>query len=253
MPLPVRVVEINGGTVKPAEGAESWRLSLPPTRRGYADAQIDDYGGRTRKLSLAAGHATESGSALLARRRGSSRHGWLWLLERAIWTRDRTITSVAASSVVLLRLAAERLTPCSGGGKRQWLVCEHNRCRNGARIGLGTARTSRPAGESVSAVAAQPGLASPTAFAGDQLLPAGVALEEWHRYELEWRAGGCSFRVDGELVLETPHSPRGPLGFVAWIDNQYLVATATGRFHWGTEATNKTQVLELRELQLEQY
>ena len=58
-------------------------------------------------------------------------------------------------------------------------------------------------------------------------------MTEWHTYVLEWEAERTCFRVDGEPVLENAPSPRGPLGFVMWLDNQYMVATPWGRFRWG--------------------
>jgi len=56
---------------------------------------------------------------------------------------------------------------------------------------------------------------------------------DWHTYALDWRRDGARFAVDGRAVLETDRAPRGPLGFVAWVDNQYMVATPRGRFGWG--------------------
>ncbi|MFL5802349.1 MAG: TonB-dependent receptor domain-containing protein, partial [Roseiflexaceae bacterium] len=50
---------------------------------------------------------------------------------------------------------------------------------------------------------------------------------------LEWRASYARFDVDGATVLETDRPPRGPLGFVAWVDNLWAVATPRGRFGWG--------------------
>jgi hypothetical protein len=82
--------------------------------------------------------------------------------------------------------------------------------------------------------------------------PLNASITGWHRYELAWGENGCFFRVDDLPVLQTPSSPRGPLGFVAWIDNQYLVATPTGRLRWGTENTEHTQVLAIRDLELRQ-
>lgn len=55
----------------------------------------------------------------------------------------------------------------------------------------------------------------------------------WRSYTLEWRADGACFAVDGATVLETDRAPRGPLGFVAWVDNQYMIATPQARFGWG--------------------
>ncbi len=59
-------------------------------------------------------------------------------------------------------------------------------------------------------------------------------LREWHEYALEWRREKARFWVDGALVLVAPEPPEGPLGFVAWIDNQYAVATPRGAFRFGT-------------------
>lgn len=57
--------------------------------------------------------------------------------------------------------------------------------------------------------------------------------QHWREYMIEWRVNGACFLVDGALVLETDRPPRGPLGFVAWVDNQWMVATPRGRFGWG--------------------
>ena len=57
--------------------------------------------------------------------------------------------------------------------------------------------------------------------------------QQWREYTIEWRVNGARFLVDGALVLETDRPPRGPLGFVAWVDNQWMVATPHGRFGWG--------------------
>jgi hypothetical protein len=61
-----------------------------------------------------------------------------------------------------------------------------------------------------------------------------VSLAEWHDYTLEWRQDIARFSVDGRVVLAAPNPPRGPLGFVAWIDNQYAIATPRGELRFGT-------------------
>lgn len=61
-----------------------------------------------------------------------------------------------------------------------------------------------------------------------------TALDQhWREYMIEWREDRARFWVDGALVLETNRPPRGPLGFVAWVDNQWMAATPRGRFGWG--------------------
>ncbi|MDY6875118.1 MAG: family 16 glycosylhydrolase [Chloroflexota bacterium] len=55
----------------------------------------------------------------------------------------------------------------------------------------------------------------------------------WHTYTIEWGTERVRFSVDKEPVLEDAPSPRGPLGFVMWLDNQYMVVTPWGRLRWG--------------------
>ncbi len=64
--------------------------------------------------------------------------------------------------------------------------------------------------------------------------PLAESLAEWHSYTLEWLPEVARFAVDGAEVLVVPDPPRGPLGFVAWIDNQYAVATPRGALGFGT-------------------
>ncbi len=58
-------------------------------------------------------------------------------------------------------------------------------------------------------------------------------MTSWHTYVLEWGIGGAQFSVDGERVLRCETAPRGPLGLVMWLDNQYAVVTPWGRFRFG--------------------
>jgi hypothetical protein len=71
-----------------------------------------------------------------------------------------------------------------------------------------------------------------------------AALTDWHDYVLEWRREAARFWVDGQEALVAPDPPPGPLGFVAWIDNQYAIATPRGDFGFGTLDTGP-QWLEL--------
>ena len=57
---------------------------------------------------------------------------------------------------------------------------------------------------------------------------------DWHDYRLEWTHSEARFWVDGAEVFRAANPPPGPLGFVAWIDNQYAIATPRGQFHFGT-------------------
>jgi hypothetical protein len=76
-------------------------------------------------------------------------------------------------------------------------------------------------------------------------------LRASHTYTLDWRADGITFAVDGETVHHTPTAPRGPLGFIAWADNQYAVVTPGGRFAFGLLPTTHPQTLLIERVVIE--
>jgi hypothetical protein len=78
----------------------------------------------------------------------------------------------------------------------------------------------------------------------------GADMVSWHTYCLEWHTARTNFSVDGVTTLEGP-SPLGPLGFVAWLDNQYMVATPWGQFRWGRLEIPGRQWLEIEHLAIE--
>jgi hypothetical protein len=82
----------------------------------------------------------------------------------------------------------------------------------------------------------------------EQLLDA--SMTGWHDYALDWQPQAATFRVDGRVVLEAP-SPQGPLGFVAWLDNQTMIVRPTGRLRHGLVAKSATQWMEISDLHLE--
>ncbi|NJN18078.1 MAG: hypothetical protein HC822_18325 [Oscillochloris sp.] len=77
-----------------------------------------------------------------------------------------------------------------------------------------------------------------------------IALQDWHHYEICWGERSSSFLVDGQAVLADAPSPHGPLCFVVWIDNQYLVATPQGTLGWGLLDAPAFQWLQIRDLHI---
>ncbi len=73
-------------------------------------------------------------------------------------------------------------------------------------------------------------------------------MTDWHNYALEWRADGATFWVDGSEIHRAPAPPTPPLGFVAWIDNQYAVASEQGRFGFGLIAHGEERWMEVENL-----
>jgi hypothetical protein len=76
-------------------------------------------------------------------------------------------------------------------------------------------------------------------------------LFERHTYTLDWRRDSITFAVDGAQVHRTPSAPRGPMGFIAWIDNQYAVVTPQGRFAWGLVPVAGEQTLVIDSITIE--
>jgi hypothetical protein len=58
-------------------------------------------------------------------------------------------------------------------------------------------------------------------------------LSQPHTYAINWFKEYVEFKIDSTLVHKSPAAPRGRLGFVAWIDNQYAVVTPQGSFKFG--------------------
>jgi hypothetical protein len=69
-----------------------------------------------------------------------------------------------------------------------------------------------------------------------------------HAYRLQWLAERVRLWVDEALVLETAAVPRGPLGLVLWVDNQYAALPPDGRLRFGTLANPQSAWLEISEL-----
>jgi hypothetical protein len=72
---------------------------------------------------------------------------------------------------------------------------------------------------------------------------------DWHLYEMEWLPEQVTFRVDGKAVHLTVVSPRGPLGLVLWIDNQYAAIPPSGRLGFGTLPNPEPAWIEVREVE----
>jgi hypothetical protein len=74
----------------------------------------------------------------------------------------------------------------------------------------------------------------------------------WHTYRLAWTGEQVHLAVDGLPILETAVVPRGPLGFVLWIDNQFAALPPDGRPHIGALATPAPAWIEVCDLKFEQ-
>jgi hypothetical protein len=86
-------------------------------------------------------------------------------------------------------------------------------------------------------------------FSGASEAHLAATLSDWHDYTLDWQIDSARFFVDSLPVLQVPRPPHGPLGFVAWIDNQYAVVTPRGSLRFGTVGSD-WQWLEIDRLRI---
>lgn len=228
------------------------RLQIPPTAQGYADAQLDDYG--LPHIKRRADYPWQPGLTLRLRGRFSHDDGrLLGTAGFGFWNApfgDPTVRWPALPQAVWFFYASvpNDLPLASPGPGRGWFAA--------------TLDATTPSALKLIPLA-------PFVLLGNQskrfrnrwwpwvqhrlgisFAPISVPMTEWHEYYLAWGAGGCEFAVDGRILLQTPHSPRGPLGFVCWIDNQYMVLTADGRMGAGVLAVPEPQWLEVSDLDI---
>jgi hypothetical protein len=244
-----RVLEVNGGRVERDEPG-CYRLVLPPVEKGYADAQIDDYGGRKR-----ADYPWRPGSQMALKARFSQAVGeMMGTAGFGFWNApfgDPTVPWPALPQAAWFFYGSppSDMPLAVGGPGRGWFASTVN------------ARSK----QALSLIPAAPLVLLLNQFRplrarvwppvrerlGITFRPLSHNMTEWHSYRLDWTAQGCTFLVDGKVVLQTPVSPSGPLGFVCWVDNQYLVLKVNGRFGWGTLPVVVAQWLEIQDLKVD--
>jgi len=250
-----RRLELGGGQVfgQRPSSHHPLRLQIPPTAQGYADAQIDDYGLDT--ISRRRDYPWQPGNSLQIRARFS--HGQAALRGTAgfgFWNApfgDPTVRWPALPQAAWFFFGSPPnnlpLSP-EGVDGRGWYAATLDATTWAAKsmiplapfllIGNQFARFRKKIWPKVQA------------RCGISFALITDDMREWHTYRLHWSATGCAFWVDGRLLLQTSHSPQGPLGFVCWIDNQYMVVTPRGKFAWGTLPTTEVQWLEVSMLEI---
>jgi hypothetical protein len=78
-----------------------------------------------------------------------------------------------------------------------------------------------------------------------------VDITQSHLYTMEWTAAGLHFMVDDHTVLHTRRAPRGRLGFIAWVDNQFAVVTPQGNLGFGLTPHPDAHWLRIESLRIE--
>lgn len=78
-----------------------------------------------------------------------------------------------------------------------------------------------------------------------------IDVENWHNYQQLWEKSEVSFLVDNEPVFSTSIIPRGKLGTVIWIDNQYFYFDKFGKLEFGYLKVIEPQWMEVRNISIE--
>jgi hypothetical protein len=243
-----RKLEINGGRIEnPAPG--QYNLILPPVSQGYADAQIDDYGRLTRR-----NYPWQPGTRLELKARFS--HDESQLIGTAgfgFWNApfgDPTVPwpTLPQAAWFFYGSPPTDLPLAFEGVGRGWFASTINARSRKALMLIPAAplvllfNQFRPLRQRIWPPVRE--------RLGITFQPLPHDMTHWHTYRLDWEKTGCTFFVDGRQILQTTASPGGPLGFVCWLDNQYLVLTVRGRFAWGTKPTSQKQSLHITNLEL---
>jgi hypothetical protein len=76
-------------------------------------------------------------------------------------------------------------------------------------------------------------------------------LTSRHTYTLEWHTNSVMFSIDGQIVHQAAVTLNGPLGFIAWIDNQYAIVTPQGQIGFGLVRVPYKQSLIIESVQIE--
>ncbi len=73
---------------------------------------------------------------------------------------------------------------------------------------------------------------------------------DWHLFELEISPGCTRFALDGKIYHETEITPRGRLGLVIWVDNQFAAFPPHGRVRAGMLEGKASCSLEIKEFSI---
>jgi hypothetical protein len=240
-----RVLQLNGGSV---ELGPISRFRLQKDTTGYADAQIDDYG------DAHSGYIRRPGATLSLRARFSHTADALCgTAGFGFWNApygDPTRRRLALPQAVWFFFASPPSDlPFAPGSPGQGWFAGTIDAKNPVALAL---IPLAPVVLALNQVAALRRRLWPIIRRrlGIYSIPLTSDMRQWSDYRLEWRATGCRFAVDGRIVLETPQAPRGPLGFVCWLDNQYLILMPRGRFRAGTLRLAEAQWMEIDDLRL---
>jgi len=233
--------------------ADAWRLSIPagPGRR-YRLSQLDNYNGLTRRSFP---HQPALRVRLQARASGASLPG-TWGF--GLWNDPFAMGALAGQGLRLPVLPNTAWFFFASAENYLSFRDDLPACGGLAAV------FQSPAWPPVLLAMAAPGLPfliiPPIArqlrrLASRFIRQDGVSLQadpnQWRTYQIDWQPDLTRFQVDGQTVLQSRISPRGPLGLVIWIDNQFAAFRPDGRLSYGMLPNPTESWIEIRSLCLD--
>ena len=249
----LQALEIGGGKVQQS-ARESWELRLPAGCQRYADAQLDDHHLLTRRHFRWAPPVSLSVQARVSTLPSEGTFGF------GFWN-DPFSLSLGLSGAARKLPASPRACWFFYGAPPHDLALTRHvsghgwkvQCLKGPRL---PGVVLLPAAASALALTRVPILRKPLVRIGLGMLSVEecelmFSPLEWHTYRIEWRRKGIRFMVDDDVILQSVFSLKGPLGFIAWIDNQYAIVSPQKGIRFGIRPTRTDTTLLLRKLTLQ--
>jgi hypothetical protein len=249
----LELTEIRGGHVRKDE-KDTLLLTIPPTQLGYTNAQVDDY----RKLPR---HQFPWRPPVLLKLRARASHPHpIGTLGFGFWNDPFTLSIGQGGAARRVPAGPQAVWFFYGSPPNDIALVPGipGYGWKAASLKSPTIPTILLAPLAIGAItlAQIPWLRRSVMKSAQRVIKAAeclldLRLDEWHHYTLNWMPDRVIFEVDGEPILTAQTPPTKPLGFVAWIDNQYAVASPVGGFRFGVLPTDEEQWLELTGVSLE--
>jgi len=246
----LKKIELGGGRV---DVGTSTQMTIPAMPSGYADAQLDDYWNLARKL-----FPWRPPVHFILRARASARLP-LGTLGFGFWNDPFTLSLGQGGAGQRLPSAPQTVWFFYGSPPNHFAFAPgikgHGFKAMALRSPIIPGILLAPFAAAGVALAQIPILRRPvlrTALRSVQSAEAELSfsLDKWHEYAVTWEREHVRFEVDGQIVLQDRIEIPGPLGFVAWIDNQYAIASPEKGFRFGVIPTGNQQWLEISDLEI---
>ena len=80
-----------------------------------------------------------------------------------------------------------------------------------------------------------------------------IDVSQWNSYSITWNTDRVSFTINNKTVFSSTTVPRGPLGLVIWIDNQYAAFKPSGEIKAGVLRSDAPAWMELAEVKISHF